>query len=156
MYYSMQMMEWWKGASEVKHLLDLYTQKFAAVGLKTNAEKAESMIMEGGDVSQPILKEAYYHHITREEKHWQKKVRKIACDLCGNNASWSNLIKHLQNRICLKNRKAFIQPAETEIIEAQIETCQLLNGVLESLRRSNYTSNPLNSIKVFLVMHEKE
>jgi Reverse transcriptase (RNA-dependent DNA polymerase) len=50
--------------NEVQHLLDLFTEKFAAVGLKMNVGKNESMIMEGGDVSQPIAKEAYYHHIT--------------------------------------------------------------------------------------------
>jgi hypothetical protein len=61
-------------ANEVQHRLDLYNEKFAVVGLKMNAEKTESMIMEGG-VSQPISKEAYYHHITGEGKTWAEKAK---------------------------------------------------------------------------------
>jgi hypothetical protein len=70
-------------AFEVQHLLDLFTEKFASVGLKMNAEKTEAMIMEGGVVSQPISKEAYNHRISGTGKNWLEKLKeKILCSLC--------------------------------------------------------------------------
>jgi hypothetical protein len=131
-------------ANEVQHLLDLFTKKLAAVGLKMKAEQTESMIMEGGDVSQPILKEAYYHRITGEGKTWAEKAKeKLACELCGNIASRSNLIKHQQTKICLKNRKTFIPPAETEIIQAQIEARQPQSFTI-SVNKTNETKCPVS------------
>jgi hypothetical protein len=34
-------------ANEVQHLLDLYKEKFAGVGLKMSADKTEAMIING-------------------------------------------------------------------------------------------------------------
>jgi hypothetical protein len=49
-----------------------------------NAEKTEAMIMEGGNVSQPISKEAYCHRVTGTGKSFLEKSReKIMCSLCG-------------------------------------------------------------------------
>jgi hypothetical protein len=53
---------------ELQSLLDLFTDTFATVGLKMNANKTKSMIMDGGEVSQPMSKESYYHQITGQGK----------------------------------------------------------------------------------------
>jgi hypothetical protein len=45
-----------------------------------NAYTAEAMIMEGGNVSQPMSTDAYHHRITGQGKSWSEKSReKISC-----------------------------------------------------------------------------
>jgi Reverse transcriptase (RNA-dependent DNA polymerase) len=61
LFYAVDGMIAGEDAFEVQHLLDLFTEKFASVGLKMKAEKTEAVIVEGGVVSQPISKEAYNH-----------------------------------------------------------------------------------------------
>jgi hypothetical protein len=46
-------------------------------------EKTEPMTMEGGDVCQPILKEAYCHLIAGTGQSFlEKSKEKKLCDLC--------------------------------------------------------------------------
>jgi hypothetical protein len=62
----------------------LFTEKFATVGLKMSVEKTEAMIMESGEVSLPISKEAYHHRIAGAAKSWLEKLKeKIICNLFG-------------------------------------------------------------------------
>jgi hypothetical protein len=49
-----------------------------------NAEKTEAMIMEGGEVSQPISQEAYHYRTTGHRRSWKEKSKdKLPCALCG-------------------------------------------------------------------------
>jgi Reverse transcriptase (RNA-dependent DNA polymerase) len=62
-----------ENAAELQHLLDL--KKFASVGLKMNADKNEAMIMVGGEVSEPISKQAYHHQINIIGKIWIENAK---------------------------------------------------------------------------------
>jgi hypothetical protein len=53
-----------EGSKELQYLLDLCTENCAAVGLKMNAEKVESMIMEGGEIPKPWSKDSYHCRVT--------------------------------------------------------------------------------------------
>jgi hypothetical protein len=53
---------------EVQQLLDLYEKKFAAVGLKMNADKTKAIAMAGGDVS------AYVQRSIPSSNNWRGDV----------------------------------------------------------------------------------
>jgi hypothetical protein len=83
-----------------------------------NAEKTEVMIMEGGNVSQPIPKDAYLHRITGQGKSWSEKSReKISCSLCGAIVSQCGTMQHQLTKKCINNTKHLIPMAVTPILQ---------------------------------------
>jgi hypothetical protein len=67
--------------------------------------KTESMILERGEISQTLSKEAYYPFIVGEDKKWVEKSR--GCNWCGNIESQSNLTKHQHTNKVIDDKKNF-------------------------------------------------
>jgi hypothetical protein len=54
-----------------------------------NADKTEAMIMEGGNVSQPMSKDAYHHCRTGQGKSWSEKSGEQLM-WCSSQSMWNN------------------------------------------------------------------
>jgi hypothetical protein len=87
--------------SEVEYLLDLYTENFARVGLKMNAEKTESLIMNGGKVCKAMSTYAYQRHVTGIGGTRREMLKESTiCQLCGAQVSNKNIAWHQMTKKC--------------------------------------------------------
>jgi hypothetical protein len=101
--------------AEVQHLLDIYTETFARVGLKMNAEKTEAMIMTGGEIRTAMSATAYQHFCGFVgESFLQRSLQKVKCELCGTEMIRSSLKEHRKTRKCIKGRESYMQATTTD------------------------------------------
>jgi hypothetical protein len=129
---------------ELQKLLDLLTDKFAAVGLKMNADKTESKIMDGGEVSQPMSKESYYHQITGQGKSWKEKSKeKLSCSLCRSLVNRKNITQHQQMKKCIAGRKNFTPPQNTTQVQQEIELIHQPKSYVISVNGVDTTNCPV-------------
>lgn len=112
----------------VQHLLDLYTETFARVGLRMNAEKTEAMIMAGGTSRAAMSATAYQHFCSGVgESFRERSLQKVKCELCGTEMIRSSLSAHRKSRKCIKGRKDYQQattpltPVATDPLPESIE-----------------------------------
>lgn len=93
---------------EVQRYLDCYTETFARIGLKMNAEKTKALIMDGGKIYGAISAHAYKRRFDGVgESHRERSLQKVICELCGAEVNRQHLKKHQTIRKCINGRKDY-------------------------------------------------
>jgi hypothetical protein len=97
------------------------------VGLKINAEKTESLIMNGGKVCMGMSSHAYQRCITGIGKSHHVILKEMStCKLCGSQVSNKNIKRHQMTKTCELGRKSYVPPVPTET-----ETVATIQGALD-------------------------
>ena len=98
----------------LQQMLDLYTDGFARVGLKMNADKTKAMTMAGGKVYGNLSENAVRRRVEGVGlSHRERSLQKVTCQLCGTQVNQQHLKTHQTRRTCENGRKTY-QPTNTE------------------------------------------
>lgn len=98
-------------SSGVQRCMDLYTENFARIGLKMNAQKTKAMIVPGGRLKPQHSAYAYNRARTGVGlSSKQRSLQKITCEKCGSEVGRSYLPQHQKSAKCKRLQKDYTAP----------------------------------------------
>jgi len=102
----------------LQHMLDLYTDGFARVGLKMNAEKTKAMTMAGGKLYGNQSTQALRRRVEGVGLSYRERsLQKVICQLCGAEVNRQHLKTHQTRRACETGQKDYQATTTEEVVE---------------------------------------
>jgi hypothetical protein len=103
-------------------MLDLYTDGFARVGLRMNAEKTKAMTMAGGNVIGNLSEKAIRRRVEGVGLSYRERgAQKVICELCGTQVNYQSLKIHQTRRMCKSGRATYQTTTTNNVVNTSTE-----------------------------------
>ena len=106
----------------LQQMLDLYTDGFARVGLKMNAEKTKAMTMAGGKVIGNLSEQAIRRRVEGVGLSYRERgTQKVICELCGTQVNQQSLRIHQTRQVCKSGRATYQTTTTNNVVNMPTE-----------------------------------